>query len=276
MAGKNRKRKEKHGQRTPPLSSLDRIIYYICFVLLFIAFMFLLIFPIDLFQNIMFSDPCIIAAIDRGEAMRVLFVGYVIVSIFCFVAVCYDQKKPIFGNKMINYSEYRWKPRYPLFSKEWKNRHKNEKPFDTRFRRALWTVWFIGFAVVSLLFAFNICCRWTYESDGRLRRFNSFNQETVSCPVKDLTELTIGIHKRKHNYYMTVSFEMDGGTGKFSLGDFSGEDFEERLEQILTLKEKVPAERVFYNKAERLERYLWNIDLSPSEQELINQIFDRN
>ena len=281
MAGKNRKPKVKHGQRTPPLSSLDRSIYYICFALLIATFMLLLFFPIELFHNIMFSNPRIIAAADRGEVTRVLFVGYVIVSAVCFVAVGYAQKKPIFGNKKINYGEYRWKPRYPLFSKEWKNRHKYEKPFDTRFRRGLWMLWFVGFAVMLLLFLLNICCRWTYESDGTFRRYNAFNQETLSCPAEDLTELSVGIYKGKyrkgkHSYYLSIAFELDGGKGSFSLGDFSGESFEECLTQIFALKERVPSDRVFYMKSERLERYLWQIDPSSSEREWLYQIFDKN
>lgn len=277
MAGKNRKYKEKHGHRMPPLSPLDRCIYFISFSLMVVIFLMLLFLPMEIFRNIMFSDPNIIAAVDRGELMRWSFFFYVLLSAFIFVVTCYEGKKPIFGNQRIKYGDHRWKSVYPLFSKERREYRRNEKPSDIRFRRKMWTAWLIGLGFTFLFLSLSIFCRWTYEEDGRFHKFNSFNTETVSCPVEELTELTFNIHKNRKSasYSLRVFFELEGGRGRFYMGDFSGDTFEERLEQLLALKEAVPQDRIFYT-GKSLERYLHYEDPTPSERDLLNQIFQMN
>lgn len=277
MRGIAKKNKKKSGPKTPPLSSLDRCIYFISFSFIVVIFLMLLFLPMEIFRNIMFSDPNIIAAVDRGELMRWPFFFYVLFSAFIFVVTCYEGKTPIFGNQRIKYGDHRWKPVYPLFSKERREYRRNEKPSDIRFRRKMWTAWLIGLGFTFLFLPLSIFCRWTYEEDGRFHKFNSFNTETVSCPVEELTELTLSIHKNSKGagYSLRVFFELEGGRGRFYMGDFSGDTFEERLEQLLALKEAVPPDRIFYTGHD-LGKYLRYVDPTPSERDLLNQIFQTN
>lgn len=274
MAKKNKK---KSGPKTPPLSSLDRCIYFISFLLIVVIFFMLLFLPMEIFRNTMFSDPNIIAAVDRGELMRWPFFFYVLFSAFIFAVTCYEGKKPIFGNKKIKYGDHRWKPVYPLFSKERREYRRNEKPSDIHFRRKMWRVWLTGLGITFVFFLLGIFCRWTYEEDGRFHQFNAFNTETISCPVEELTELTFNIRRNSKGggYSLRIFFELEGGHGHFYIGDFSGDTFEERLEQLLALKEAVLPDRIFYTGHD-LGKYMRYVDPTPSERDLLNQIFQTN
>ena len=269
--------KKKRGLKSPSLSSLDRCIYYVALLLLVVVFMLMFLLPIGIFRNVVFSDPGVIAAMDRGEVVRWPFLFYVLLSAFIFVVACFNEKKPIFGNKRIKYGDHRWKPVYPLFSKERREYRRNEKPSDIHFRRKMWRVWLTGLGITFVFFLLGIFCRWTYEEDGRFHQFNAFNAETISCPVEELTELTFNIRRNSKGggYSLRIFFELEGGHGHFYMGDFSGDTFEARLEQLLALKEAVPQDRIFYT-GKSLERYLHYEDPTPSERDLLNQIFQMN
>ncbi len=274
MAGKNRK-KRKH-LRTPPLSFVDKCMYFMLLIL-FLAFLIgYIIFVGGIWErNAILSDPSVVAVDFKALFWRVPFLLYVVISGFTFLLYCYEDRKPIFGNRDKKYQSGHWEKVYPVFSKEWREKRKKDKASEIRFRRKMWTVWFIGLGITVLLIPFGLFGRWILDDHGVFHRYNFLNQETVSYSASQAEEMRVSITKHKYRYSIQLSLSMDqGGKVVLNMGDFSGENKEEILQHMLSLKNEISPNKLFYKNLYRLDRLISYMDPTPAERKLLDSIFN--
>ncbi len=272
-----RKKKKNRGPKAPPLSFLDRCIYYLGYFLLFCGLLVFLVSPFLLFDRYCFSDPNVIAAAENASCLLLIpFTLYVILSGFIGLSMCYSDKKPFFGNQNVNYKDPKWKRVSPLFSKKKVQSHIEQRPSHIRLRKKLWRIWLIGLIIVTILVPFGFFGRQTYDCYGIFHEYNCVNQETASYTVDEVESLSISIYKRHktaiHGISLTYCME-DGQKFSFDVGDFQGEAAE-RLDAMLQMKSAIPAEKISYEKLYRMDRLLDRYRSDPQCIELVKKIFD--
>ncbi len=139
MAGKNRK-KRRHFRR-PPLSFVDKCMYCLFFILFLVFIIGCCIFVGGIWErSVILSDPSVVAVNFKDLLLRVPFSMYVVISGIIFLTFCYEDRKPIFGNRDKKYASGHWEKIYPVFSKKWREKRRNDKPSEIRFRRKLWSI----------------------------------------------------------------------------------------------------------------------------------------
>ena len=106
----------------PPLTFLDKSIYFSCIVISFLLSLLLVFCLDDILNLIAFSNNNAIAYRSNSSMLFALpFLIYLEISIAIIIVVAWEEKKPIFGNKNINYGEYPFdEDCIPLFSKKHK------------------------------------------------------------------------------------------------------------------------------------------------------------
>ena len=102
----------------PPLSFVDKLIYWTVLALLCVAYFCLLFGPLYLRHIIAFSDTTVIAAEDHVSLMW-LIVPWMTFFLMTFILWLqpYQDRKPIFGRRNFKYGPPAWPKVYPLFMK---------------------------------------------------------------------------------------------------------------------------------------------------------------
>ena len=102
----------------PPLSFLDKLIYWTIFLLLAAAYLLLLFGPIYLRDRIAFSEETVLAAEDHVSSLWMIVPGMTFfLMTFLLWNQPYQDRKPIFGLKNFKYGPPAWPKVYPLFMK---------------------------------------------------------------------------------------------------------------------------------------------------------------
>lgn len=277
------KHKKKNAARKPPLSFIDKFIYYLLIVGSFIASLLCVFLWDDLRDVIAFQDNSVIAYHEHSSALLfILLMGYLEISGIVYFMVQLSNKKPIFGNSRIRYGEVPWdKNCYPLFDS--RRKLVIVKVSERRFQRHMRIVWGIGLLIALLFSLFSFCGRDCLCRDNSIVSYNSVNRQTGNhYSEKDYSHLTlyteyISIYRGGSYWEYGFSIEMNDGR-RFS---FSNRDFDWRepryqdncLETMLEIRELFTPESISIKGEKNIGKVVDYLGLNSEQAQLLHNLF---
>ncbi len=273
--------KEWGNKKMPPLSLLDKAIYFICLFVVVAFICAMLIYKTWLLLFIRFRDPDVIAcASSVAEIGTIPILAVLTLSGFMLYLYGLKNQIPIFGNPAIRYGEPPWEGVYPIF---WRNKPKKRRfclPPVLRDSRTI--VVLVGFFLCSIFFCFvGLFTRDSLENDpdACLVHYNFLNQRSAVYTVDDIAALTIAsdwIQRDEDLWGYTATFRTkDEHTFHFvSLSDYSPylEDSQTAaLELLVGIKNALPPEAVTIEGKEDVDKILETMGF---ENILLLELFD--
>ena len=267
--------KKKKKSQTPPLSKLDKTIYYILTAVSCIVALFFAPIAIANFKESVFENPRILA--QNGSAMVIfifatLFVGSAFALFFDWSR---RKKQPILGKSDVNYIAYE-KPLYPIFSKQfWKNIFRNKKKTSIFSCCILFFILFIF--ITPPVTAFTLTPRNRLYDDGSISIYNILNENTEQYSVEDVKEVNIStqLHRsrrRKHTEYrwrFEIKISMQNGKSfLFLYGDF------QNMEGVYQTKTCFPTDVITIEGEENIESVIQDMNLDDQDAEWLYKIFE--
>lgn len=272
-------------RKNPPLSTLDKTIYYLCiFLSIFLGFLILICFFISR-SAIALSDESVIAyTADKGFLWVLPFMLTVTISLFGLVSGGLVDHMPIFGNKKINYGEHPWAyDCYPLFDKR---RKKYRKPSAKRLHRKIITILCIVILISLCFVPLGLFKRDCLNADNSITSYNSFNKKSdIVYTQENFSHLTIDayyykntnrnwvanlIFPRKYSFRLKIKTS-DGNSFTFKYGDFDNKS----LDKMLEIKSLFDADSVTVTDADDVDKIIENLNLTTQEAEKLNQLFNK-
>ena len=276
------KKHRKHKPQPPPLSGLDKFLYFM-FVILHLA---LIVAAAVLF---VFLIPSAIAYADESVVAFNNSVGELCVLPICFFwlisgIALYELGtwlcQPLFGNK--NYkskNDIPVKRVYPLFSKEfWQKMRKNTRSL---LKTAI-SLYLVIFIICAAFVPFGLCPRYTLDSENRIKEYNAFNSLTETRTIESAEKLIINISKRSRgrhsitfSYQVQISFIFDDEEYGFKPGSFDNLERKEALEYIVYLK-SLFKDKYEITNIERFTSLLDDNNYTAEEEALVYKLYDYN
>lgn len=227
---KKTKRKDNKWHLRPPLTFLDKSIYFLGIIFSFLCTLLLAICFDDIRTMIAFNQPETVAYRSNANSLFSLpFTMFLEISALVVFIVGWESKKPIFGSKKYNYGEYPFREDcFPLFSTKNRNRHKT--PSQKKFVRQMIILWCSVLVVFSCLLPFSFFGRDAMYLDNHMEKINIINNVSNTYTANDFSKLTIQTeHVSGYRIadYWTYEFIIEMKDGKtFS---FSNRDFDRRI-----------------------------------------------
>lgn len=275
--------KKKSRSCRPPLSLLDKSIYWLGLLLSFIfALLFLFCFE-DITNAIAFRDSLVVAY--NSHASFLLFMPlllYIEISALVFCIMALEGKKPIFGNRKVQYGETPWaKDCFPLFDSRRKNIY--VRPSKMRFRRDMMIVWIVGLFVCSLFAPLGFFGRDCLTTDNRIISYNVLNREDSSpYTTDDFSNLTIqaehvsGYRSAGYWKYEIIIEMKDGKSFAFSNRDFdwSKDNYRELcLEKMLEIKSFFASDLITIKGEHNVKKVADYLGLNDEQTQLLQELF---
>lgn len=183
MAKNKKKRYKKRKKPYPPLSRLDKAIYYVGAILFMVLTSGAIYGIIDIQETLFFKRSDVLAFASYGSIRNIVPYGIMIAVIFLILLEKIQKQRPIFGNKEINYydsSRYRFV--LPVFDKRYTDRTlTKEKIIKASIKASVITILFVCSAFLSL----NAICQRYEFTDTEIRKCNA-KGETVSTISYDI------------------------------------------------------------------------------------------
>lgn len=278
---KGKKKRRNKRRQMPPLTILDKVIYWIAGAAMLAAFVGLFFLWLRWEERVMFSDAQVVCCARHGSflwafpgALSLIITG---LGFWCWG---YDGRRPIFGIKGFRYGPP-YPSIYPLFSKDRPPR----KPADRRgARRAASVV-----ICIDLLFLapvlLSVAGRDSLYADGTVQEFSMFGNVREEYGVRDTEQVilsvdsrTSGKYVRTRHWFVGLKLVMTDGTRyDFSSGSFRHDDGEtevrrwiRELEQLMAL---YPAQRIEIQNAGELDRVITDHGLNETETGILYRLF---
>lgn len=228
----------------PPLSALDKFIYF--FIIAFLAvlwFVLIYSFALTIPMSHAFSYGGVVAAVNKWGLLFVFPLEILIMVPVIAVGMGWQKKQPIFGNKKF-YTTQKFKAMYqtatvhPIFSEEFKKNLPEKKKRSIKKAVCVCLVLLVVFSLASLL---GICPRYVLDKNDNILKYNSFDKNTAILDIKDADKVIIGIEytnyaKHGGSYHIQIKFVFDDDTYTFREGAFCEMNTEEMLRCMLYLK----------------------------------------
>lgn len=181
----SKQKKKKAKQLKPPLSAIDKVIYFSGLFASFALALLMIFFFEDITFRIAFSDSSIVAFREHGSMLFIMpFVLYFFISAVIIFTNALTYKKPLFGNRKIKYGEHPWtKSTYPLFDKRRKSIY--IKPSAKRFKRICFIAWCAFFLLTIFLIPLGLFGRDCLSYDNTITTYNVFNTKSNTIYTKD-------------------------------------------------------------------------------------------
>lgn len=274
---------KKRMHEMPPLSFLDKLIYWTAFVLLCVAYGALVLGPMYLRNQIAFSNPAVIAAIDHFSTMW-LMVPWLTFFLMTFLLWHgpYQKRIPIFGKRNFKYGPPAWPKIYPLFMKDKPHVWVSERAKKDRKRLAVILLIILLISFIPL--PWSLYGRDCLRNDGSIVQYNMFNRETDVFTSGDIADLeieayryTTGKYASKAHYGVRLIFRTDSGEKFiFAHRDFrSDREFDTVywLEWMLRIIERYDPGIIHCDGQEKLDRVITDRALSQKEVQKLYQLF---
>ena len=277
------KQKKKNSARKPPLSFIDKFIYYLLIVGSFIVSLLCVYLWGDLRDVIAFQDNSVIAYHEHSSALLfVLLVGYLEISGIVFFMVQLSEKKPIFGNSKIQYGEVPWdKNYYPLFDPRRKN--VTITASEKRFQRHMRFAWGIGLLVAISFSLLSFCGRDCLYRDHSIISYNMVNRQTGDYySENNYSHLTlyaehVSIYRGGSYWKYGFSIEMnDGRCFSFSNRDFNWREdrYQDNcLETMLEIKKLFTPGSISIKGEKNIDKVVDYIGLNSEQAQLLHNLF---
>lgn len=272
-------KRKKRKPAAPPLSRLDRCVYYALTALTIAATFGLIAAQIGLTNYIGYRDPGVIAYDHHRSLLWYLpFLLFVMVSALVYIEACRTERKPLFGDKRIRYGSAPWDASvYPLFSKNKPRCYEQPSKKKLRsFGRRLW----LGAALTLLcLVPFSLFGRDCLTQDYRVQDYNAVNRLSAEYEAGEISRIRLGVIRRTFRRYSSdYSLELclimeDGSEYSFRTDSFR-DGAREALHVMQELKDGLPPEKVALFGKEMLWRLADGLHLDSEEVALLYRLFE--
>lgn len=282
VMGKKYKRKKNKTQR-PPLTLLDKSIYWIGFFLSFLFSLLLIYCFEDITNMIAFRDPAVVAF---NSHLSFLFAAPVVLYFECsfaiIILIALDGRIPIFGNPKIQYGEVPWaKDCFPLFDSRRKKIY--TRPSHKRFRRDMMILWSVGLILCSMIAPFAFFGRDCLTHDNSIISYSILNQkESAQYTPEDYSHLNIyAKHVSGHRtadyweYGITVLMK-NGKSFTFSNRDFDWREQNNQeicLNSMLDIKEFFEPDEITIEGKCDIAKVIDYIGLNDKQTQLLQELF---
>lgn len=279
MARKAKKRMHK----MPPLSFVDKAIYWFIFLLLCGANIVLLFGPLHLRHMIAFADESVAAAEDNISTywLVVPWMTFFLMTFILWVQA-YQNRKPIFGKRNFKYGPPAWPKEYPLFMKNKPYVFVSERKKKERKQVAalLLVVLLISFIPLPWSLYGRDCLRY----NGSIVQYNMFNKEIHNYSSWEIEKIKIETfrystgkrYKTRHWGVRMVFITNNGKKYAFDQREFR-DDVESDslywLVAMLNIKQRYDPHIFSYEGVDDLERVIANKKLSAEETQLLYTLF---
>lgn len=274
---------KKRIHQMPPLSFVDKLIYWAIFALLCVAYFTLLLVPLYWRHIIAFSDTAVIAVDDNASTWW-LIVPWITFFLMTFILWLqpYQKRIPIFGRRNFKYGPPAWPKIYPLFMKNkppiWVSERKEKE------RKQIAVILLVVLLISFIPFPWSLYGRDCLCYDGRIVQYNMFNGQTHEFTSGEIADIEIetfrystGRYNTKQHWGVQMVFKTDSGRKyTFEHRDFrSDTNFETLywLEWMLTVKKRYDPSIIHYDGLENLYRVIANRSLSQEEAQMLYQLF---
>ena len=272
---------KKKVHKMPPLSFLDKMIYWIIFLLLCGAYAALLFGPLQLRHVIAFSDESVIAVEDHASSwwLTVPWLTFFLMTFILWLQP-YQNRTPIFGKKNFKYGPPAWPKVYPLFMKNkppvWvSERTKKERK---QIKILLIIVLLVSFIPLPWSLYGRACLRY----DGSIVQYNMFNRQVQEFSSGNIEEMTIDLFRYDTGgkYYKThhwgIRLKLRTNSGKYYTFDhreFHSDGTRRYLPQMVNVLARYNPEIIRYEDIENLDKFIADKNLSQEELRLLRQLF---
>jgi len=279
----SKKSKKKKRSRRPPLSLLDKSIYWLGLILSFILSLFLAYCFEDITGVIAFHDPSVVAYDHHATylfGMPMLL--YFQTSALVFFITGLESKRPVFGNRKFRYGEAPWaKDCFPLFDPRRKKIY--VRPSEKSFRRSMIILWTAGLFLCSLFAPLGFFGRDCLTQNNSIITYNVLNQEDPAAyTTADYSHLTIqagyvsGYRSSGYWKYEIKIRMKDGKSFSFSNRDFDWRKphLQERcLNQMLDIKAFFPPDTITIKGENKLEKVADYLGFNEEQTQLLQELF---
>ena len=279
MARKAKKKMHK----MPPLSFVDKLIYWGIFAVLCAAYVALLFGPLQLRHVIAFSDEAVIAAADHFSAfwLGVPWFTFFIMTFILWLQP-YQNRTPIFGKKGFKYGPPAWLKVYPLFMK-------NKPPVwvseNTKKQRRSYAIFLLVVLLVSFIpLPWSLYGRDCLRYDGSIVEYSMFNQQVEEFSPGEMDEATIDLfrydtggkyHKTHHWGVRLTLHTRSGKKYSFDHREFDNNGTRLYLSQLASVISRYNPEIIRYEDIENLDKFIADKGLSEEEIQLLYQLFGK-
>lgn len=280
--GKGTKRKAKKRNLRPPLTFLDKSIYFFGIILSCAVSVLLAMCFEYVKDTIAYSRPETIAFIGNASYWFALPVIFLIgTSAIILLACGWEEKKPIFGSKKYKYGEYPFNEDcIPLFSFK---KHRREKaPYQRSFARMMILLWCCAFIVFACLIPLSLFGGDAMYQDYHVERINLVNNVSDTYTTDDFSELTIQARyvspvrgSGRWKYEIIIKMK-DGKTVSFSNRDFDSRvpDVKDNcLNRMMEIKNLFAQDSITVKGAEKLEKVSDYFNFNEQQQAKLKQLF---
>lgn len=225
--------------KMPPLSVLDKLIYYFLFlIIIMISFSFSFI-PEWVHNFTSFTNNRVFAVATGSSSLFLVIPTLTIFCIsFCFWIVKFKEKRPIFGKRGIIYGE-QTRNIYPLFGQQHKPKSindlsKNKKMYKRSVSASLAIILILSFVIG----AFGIYSRYEL-TDTSIVKYDCLNHVSNQYPLNTVTQVEIGAyyrHQVRRIGYYTFSYTFFFNNGKdiqFTYSEFRDLESVKKINSIL-------------------------------------------
>lgn len=161
----------------------------------------------------------------------------------------------------------------------WERDFQESRSQKRRRRRKKFLLWLLGFVFFSLLFGLSLSGRICLTDNGRIQRYNMWNQLTEEISPEDIIAVTLKTQResRKYGvgdyYYGIKFFDTEENSYWFPRKEFRFSD-KKILQSLLDIKSLYAPEQITVKDVETLEKVVQDCELSEEETVLLYTLFD--
>lgn len=279
MARKAKKRVHK----MPPLSFLDKLIYWTAFLLICAVLIFLVVITFTWRNQIAYADNAVIAKTDSISVLWAL-IPLLTFMLMAFILwyMPYEARRPIFGRKNFKYGPPAWPKIYPLFMKNKPYVYESER--KKKDRKVIAVILLAVLLISFIPFPWSLYGRSCLKYDGSIVQYNMFNSQTQMFLSGQVEKVEVETYRystgkyaaRKH-WGVQMRFTTDSGKKyTFEFSDFHS-DTDTRhaywLTAMLNVKKRYDPSIVRFNGKEDLNAVVQDKKLTDEETKLLYQLF---
>lgn len=264
------------GKPTPPLSKLDQCLYFLGVALWFAMLFVLAIFGDNVSKWIALSDSGVLAYTkNSSDLLSIPLFMYLLISGITLFCAGYFGGKPIFGNKKINYNEYRWETVRPLLGPLRAKTPPKTRKQEPNLAHLIALIWLVLLIPGLLLAPLSLSGRTCIREDGSIVQYTCLNHPVREYEVEDIAELTVSSsYYSRRNIYQLEYETKDGRSYVFRYNGFRG-TLEENLISMIGLKEMIPPVQIQIEEEVDLKDIIREKALSEEEAALLYELFEQ-
>lgn len=262
----------------PPLSFVDKLIYWLIMALLIATYFALPMGVFLLRDRIAYQDATVVAKYDHASLLWLLipWMTYFLMTFLLWIQP-YQGRKPIFGLRKFKYGPPAYPKVYPLFMKNKPTVYISERA--KKEKRGIALLLAVILLVSFIPLPWSLYGRTCLHSDGSMVRHNIFNRVIKEFSAGDIESLEIKAYhakQGKHSRVWTVQMKFTTESGRsfsYQINDFCGNN-SETLAAMLQVKNYYHPSVITYAGAEYLSSVISDRRLSPDDQAILYELFN--